>query len=427
VAEVAVRIDPGQDGGYGVGTWLEAEGRWIDYPNVTWDGPVQYFGKFVDVSDRAFSVNIRRGRQDETEPYGAGSSTVAVRNLDGFFDPSGPFPLRVRQPVQIRSSAQAYGAGTWAEAEGRWVDVGPAVTWLGPSLFVGFIEDTDLRYEPSGYSQLDIRCVDGLSILSNQVIADTAVPLELSGDRVRRILEAVGVDFPGPTEVDDGFSLLAAGTAVGNATQYLRQVEVSEQGRLFVDRTGILTFLDRRAAAGTPYIFSDDGTGTAYSSVDRFSGARSLFNRIVAQREGGATFAFNDERSQAEFSTRTLDLGTLLAATDTLVVGIIEALAVLFRRPFTRVFAATIPVDRLSPADEYDIVELDLFSAADVTFTPPGSGPIVLQALIQGIEHNITVGAAWTTQIYFERRFDDDVFTLDDATLGRLNISRLGF
>jgi hypothetical protein len=51
----------------------------------------------------------------------------------------------------------------------------------------------------------------------------------------------------------------------------------------------------------------------------------------------------------------------------------------------------------------------------------------VLEALIQGIEHNITVGAAWTTQIYFERRFVDDVFTLDDATLGRLNLSRLGF
>ena len=427
MAEVAVRIDPGQDGGYGRGTWAEAEGRWIDFPNRTWDGPVRYLGAFIDVSDRAFSANIRRGRQDETEPYGAGAATVAVRNLDGFFDPDGPFPLRVRQPIQVRSAAQAYGPGTWAAAEGRWADVEPGITWLGPALFIGFIEDTDLRYEPSGYSQLDIRCVDGLSILSNQVIGETAVPLEVSGDRIRRILEADGVDFPGPTDVDDGFSLLAAGTAAGNVTQYLRQAELSEQGRLFVDRNGRLRFVDRRPVFGTPYVFSDDGTGTAYSFVDRFSGARSLFNRIVARREDGPTFAFNDERSQAEFSTRALDLGTLLAATDTLVIGIIEALTVNFRRPFTRVFAATIPVDRLEPADEYEFVELDLFDPADITFTPPGSSPIVTQALIQGIQHNITIGAAWNTQLFFERRIEGEVFTLDDASLGRLNLNRLGF
>jgi hypothetical protein len=427
MAEVAVRIDPGQDGGYGRGTWAEAEGRWIDFPNTTWDGPVRYLGKFRDVSNLTFSVNIRRGRQDETEPYGAGSATVAVRNLDGFFDPDGPFPLRVRQPIQIRSSANTYGQGTWAEATGTWQDVEPNIVWLGPSLFIGFIEDTDLRYEPSGDAQLDIRCVDGLSILSNQVIAPTAVPLEVSGDRVRRVLNAEGVDFPGPVSVEDGFSLLAPGTADGNATEYLRRAELSEQGRLFVDRTGVLRFFDRRQTFGTPYVFADDGTGTAYSFVDRFSGARSLFNRIVARREDGPTFAFNDQRSQDEFSTRTLDLGTLLAASDTLVTGVIEFLTFIFRRPLTRVFAATVPVDRLSPEDEYELVELDLFTPADIKFTPPGSSSLVTQALIQGIEHNITVGGAWTTQFYFERREVGEFMTLDDVTLGRLNLNRLGF
>ena len=427
MAEVAVRIDPGQDGGYGRGTWADAEGRWIDFPATTWDGPVRYLGKFEDVSRFAFSANIRRGRQDETEPYGAGSAGIVVRNLDGFFDPDGPFPLRVRQPIQVRSSAKAYGPGTWAEATGTWQDVEPTLTWLGPPLFIGFIEDTDLRYEPSGDAQLDIRCVDGLSILSNQVIAPTAVPFEVTGDRVRRILDADGVDFPGEAVVEDGFSLLAAGTADGNATEYLRRAELSEQGRLFVDRTGVLRFLDRRQTFGTPYVFADDGIGTPFSAVDRFSGARTLFNRILARREDGPTFAFNDTRSQEEFSTRTLDLGTLLAASDAIVTGIIEFLTFEFRRPLTRVFAATVPVDRLSPDDEYALLELDLFDPADIRFTPPGSDTVVNPSLVQGIEHRITVGSAWTTQYYFERRETEVFMELDDPTLGRLNLNRLGF
>ena len=426
MAEVAVRIDPGQDGGYGRGAWADAEGRWVDYPATTWDGPVNYFGKFIDVSRYAFSANIRRGRLDETEPYGAGAATVTVRNLDGFFDPDGDFPLRVRQPIQIRSSAKAYGPGTWAQATGTWADQGDT-TWLGPPLFIGFIEDTDLIYDPSGDAQLNIRCVDGLSILSNQVIEPTAVPQELSGARVRRILDATGVDFPGETSVQDGFSPLAAGTATGNPTQYLRSVEVSEQGRLFVDRFGVLTFRNRRQTFGTPHVFADDGTGTPYSSVDRFSGARSLFNRILGQREGGTAFAFNDERSQQEFSTRTLDVGTLLAASDTTVVGIIEFLAFEFARPLTRVFAATVPVDRLSADDEYELLELDLLSPATIKFTPPGSSSIVTEAIVQGISHSITVGSAWTTQFAFERRGEQAFFELDDATLGRLNLNRLGF
>lgn len=427
MADVAVRIDPGQDGGIGPGTYEETEGRWIDFPNVTFDGPVRYLGKFRDVTSLAFSIGIRRGRRDETEPYGAGAANVTVRNITGFFDPEGDFPLRVRQPIQIRSAAQAFGPGAWVEQEGRWLDVEPSLTYLGPSLFIGFIEDTDLRYEPDGDAQMEIRCVDGQSILSNQVLSPIDVPQELSGDRVRRILESDGVDFPGPVSVDDGVSLLAAGVAEGNVNEYLRRAEQSEQGRLFVDRTGVLRFFDRRQDFGIPYLLSDDGTGTAYSTVERFSGARSLFNRILARREDGPTFAFNDARSQEEFSTRSLDLGVLLAASDALVRGIIEFLTFEFARPLTRVFAASVIVDRLDADGQYELVELDLSDAADIRITPPGAPEVTTQAIIQGIEHRITVGTAFVTEFYFERREEGIFMTLDDPELGRLNLNRMGF
>lgn len=425
MADVAIRIDPGAGGGYGPGSWQDAEGRWLDQTR-TWDGPWTYSGAFEDVSRFAYSASVRRGRQDETEPFGAASAQVGLRNLDGRFDPDGLFPLRLRQPIQIRSSLYAYGPGTWAEATGTWADAG-TTTWLGPAVFTGFVEDVDLTYDTSGDAEVRIAAVDGLSIVSNQELLDVAVPEENGGARIERVLGAPGVTFPGTTDIEAGITPMGAGTAAGNVTEYLRRIATSEQGRLFVDRDGVLVFRNRRAPFSTPVVFADDGTGYAYSTIERYSGARALFNRVLGKRVGGVTFAYNDERSQDEFNVRTLDIGELLTATDTFVQGIVENLALLFARPRTRVFQASVIVDRLDQAGEYALLELDFMSAADVKFTPPGADQITNTLLIQGIEHSITVSGTWTSTFYFEERPTGTFLTLDDATLGRLNLNPMAF
>jgi len=425
MADVAIRIDPGVGGGYGPGSWQDAEGRW-DEQVRTWDGPWVYLGDYVDVSRSAYQASVRRGRQDETEAFAGGNASVGLRNRDGRFDPAGPFPLRLRQPIQVRSSLYAYGPGTWAEASGTWAEAGD-VTWLGPAVFTGFIEDVDLTYDASGDADVRISAVDGLSIVSNQELFDVAVPEENGGARIDRILNAPGVTFPGPTSIDPGITPMQADLAAGNVTEYLRKVALSEQGRLFVDREGTLVFRNRRAAFASPVVFSDDGTGYAYSTVERYDGARALFNRVLGKRPGGVTFAFNDPRSQAEFNVRTLDLGDLLTASDTFVQSIISALALLFARPRTRVFRTSVIVDRLDQAGEYALVELDFMSGADVTFTPPGSRPITNRLVVQGIEHSIVLGGTWTATFFFEERPEGTFLTLDDPEFGRLDFNAMTF
>lgn len=382
-------------------------------------------GDWVDVADRGVSASVRRGRQDETESYGFGSAQIVLRNLDGYFDPDGTFPLRLRQQVELRSALFAYGTGTWAEASGTWDE--QTQTWLGALIFSGFVEDVDLRYEPGGNADLTLSCVDGLSILSNQSVTGLVVPLEDSGARVRRILTSPGVAFPGPTSVDDGEYLLGAATVTANVTEYLRKAELSEQGRLFVDREGTLVYLNRRSKPGTPYVFADDGTGTYFSTIERFSGARALFNRVTGQREGGPTITANSLTSQSEYSVRTRDLGSLLLSSDTVVIGLVSYLAVLYSDPPTRAYAVSVVVDRLDQASQYELLELDLSDSANVIFTPPGAAQFTSPSLIQGIEHRITVGSAWTTTFYFEPRSDEQFFTLDDDTLGLLDLNKLTY
>ena len=424
MAEVRVRIDPGIEGPTS-GTWVQQTGEWQEQV-TTWNGPFRYVGGFLHVGQRAYSVNVRRGRSDETEAFQSGSTQLQLRNLDGFFDPLGPFPLRLRQPLEVRDGFNDYGPGQFDEAVGTFQDFGTQ-TFLGQSVFAGFVEDVDLTYSPDGDAQVSLNGVDGLAILSNQSILNLPVPEEDGGDRIRRVIAAPDVNFPGPVSIDDGITLMGESVASRNVTEYLRQVEVSEQGRLFVTRDGTLTFRNRRADFGTPFVFADDGSGVFYSTLERYSGARSLFNRILGRREGGPTLAFNDQASQAEFNVRSLDIGELLTASDTFVAGIISALALLFATPRTRVFQASIVVNRLDDATRSEMLGLDLTSAATAIFSPPQSSQVQNDLLIQGIEHSIVVGGTWRSTFNFEERDTDVFFTLDDAEFGRLNFNRLAF
>jgi hypothetical protein len=424
MAEVRVRIDPGIEGPT-AGTWGEQVGAWEDQV-TTWNGPFRYVGGFLHVGQRAYAVTVRRGRSDETEPFQAGSAQIQFRNLDGFFDPAGPFPLRLRQPLQVRSGFNDYGPGQFDEAVGTFQDFG-TLTFLGQQVFDGFVEDADFAYSPDGDAEVSVNGVDGLVILSNQTVLNLAVPFENGGERIERVLDSPDVNFPGPVDIDAGVTPMAPGLANANVTEYLRQVEVSEQGRLFVDRNGTLRFRNRRADFGVPFVFADDGTGVFYSTLERYSGARSLFNRILGRRPDGPTLAFNDVASQEQFNVRALDLGELLTASDTFVAGIIESLVRLFARPRTRVFETSVIVNRLDDTTRESLLALDLTSAASAVFTPPGSGQVQNDLLIQGIEHSIVVGGTWRSVFNFEDRDLTVFFTLDDADEGRLNFSRLGF
>ena len=361
----------------------------------------------TDVTSSAVQVSVQRGRQDETEPFQAGRATLTVRNLDGTFDPDAT-PFRLRDDVVV-----------------YWTGNGTAVP-----VFSGFVEDVTLGYDLSGDATVQVSCVDGLTLLANQTIVDEAVVQQQSGERVQAVLGNAGVSWPAGTAIDTGISELAAGTATGNALEYLRQVEESEQGYLYVARDGVLTFRNRHTTLNNPIAgtqFSDDGAGIPYEQVERFSGARSLFNKVTGELEDETAREANDLTSQAEFSIRTLDLGIVLLRTAAVLEEFVEYLLAQFAEPLTTVDRLTVNLDRLAASDQEKLASFELVDICDVEFSPPGRSQFTDALLVQGVQHTVTVGQAWRTTLSFQRRDTRSFVILDDVTAGRLDFNVLAF
>ena len=361
----------------------------------------------TDITDTVAQVSVARGRSDETEAYQAGRATFTARNIAGTYDPTST-PFRLRDPVVV-----------------YWTGNGTAIP-----VFTGFVEDVTLDYDLSGDAIANVSCVDGLALLANQTIVDAAVVQQQSGARVQAVLGNAGVSWPAGTAIDTGISELASGTATGNALAYLRQVEESEQGYLYVSRSGVLTFRSRHTTLNNPIAgaqFSDDGSGIPYEQVARFSGARSLFNKVTGELEDGTAREADDLTSQAEFSIRTLDVGALLMRAVAVLEDLVEYLLNRFSEPSTRVDSLTVNLDRLSTVNAEKMAGFELVDMCDVEFTPPGRSAFTDSLLVQGIQHSVTVGGPWRTTLSFEERDTRTFLVLDDATLGRLDSNRLAF
>ena len=361
----------------------------------------------TDITSSVVQVSVQRGRTDETEPFQAGVASLTVRNIAGTFDPTAT-------PFQLRDNVVVYWSGN-----------GTAVP-----VFTGFVEDVSLDYDLSGDAVAQVRCVDGFALLANQTLVDEAVAEEQSGERVLAVLANGGVSWPAGTAIDTGISELAAGTASGNALQYLRQVEESEQGYLYVDRAGVLTFRNRHTTLNEPIAgtqFSDDGVGLPYEQVARFSGARSLFNKVTGELEDGTAREADDLTSQAEFSIRTLGIGTVLLRSVQILEDFVEFLLAQYSEPVTRVDSLTVNLDRLSAADQELLASFELVDVCDVEFTPPGRSAFTDGLLVQGISHTVSVGGAWRTSLSFQRRDTRAFLRLDDSVFGKLDENVLAF
>jgi len=282
----------------------------------------------------------------------------------------------------------------------------------------------------SGDAIANVSCVDGLAILANQTLVPQAVIQQKSGERVNAVLANSGVSWAGATSIDTGVSELAAGTASDNILSYIRTVEESEQGYFYVSRSGVLTFRNRHTTLNSPIagdLFSDDGTGIPYDEVSRFSGARSLFNRVTARLEDGVEVSSDNAASQAEFSIRTLDLGTVLLRQPSVASDLTQYLLFQYSEPTTRIESLTVNLNGQDFAVREKLLAFDLGDICDARFSPPGAASFTDELFVQGIRHTATVVGPWRTTFSFARRDTRQFFVLDDAEFGRLDENVVAF
>jgi hypothetical protein len=359
------------------------------------DGDIAY----VDVSGKAFSVSVNRGRNRDLERTNAGVVGVQFRNEDRAFDPRNPDSFLTqyvvpRKPVRVSVN--------------------------GAIAFTGLVDDWNFDYSLGGQSVASLSGSDGFSTFARQVNAGGSAVEELSSDRIDRVLDQSTVNWPADRrDLDTGSTTLAAGLLEGNALTYLNEVEASESGLIFITKDGSFGFRQRLVPTVTDAVeFTDNGPGIKYEDIQISYGSELLANRSTVTSVAGTATA-EDATSIVTYGITERDVTTLLSS-NTQLQALADYIVARYGNPEYRIDNVTVNLRAVTPSQMNDVLGLELGDQADVVFTPNDIGsPIAIRSRIIGISHN--VGADRHLMSFAFEALPFEFFILDDAVFGKLD------
>jgi hypothetical protein len=366
--------------------------------------------EWYDVSSFVQGVQVSRGRSRQLDYYQGGTATIFFKNADRRFDPlntSSPYYPTIKPRNLVRISSR------------------------GKYLFTGFVTDWDFEYDIANQDIGTANCADAFSVLANQVLSASTPSTESTGIRVNTVLNFSEVDFRGGRNISDGLSTLGsfAISADTNVLNYLRQVERSELGSLFIAANGNIVFRERSEFPGNAIVsFADDGTGISYQSLINQFGDELLFNYIRAQSPAGAEQIASDTASINEFQISQLVWSDLLNSSTTEVSNISKVLLTQYKDPKVRFTGLSLQLLGLSETEQDPILNLDLTDFINVkkTFATGAPSSITEFSLITGIKHDIRPSSHVVT-FAIENRKNTTGLILGDSSFGLLDSDVLYF
>lgn len=368
--------------------------------------------QFVDLTALVLSASTNRGRNRELEQFTAGTATVRFRDPSRVLDPlntASPYYPNVvpRCPVEI------YVAGV--------------------VVYSGYVTDWDTDYSIApGGCVVTALCSDAFTVLANQNLNAWTPSEQSSSARVAAVLTRPEIVYQGPYAVSAGSSTLGAYAVTDgtNALSYLMAVTESEQGELYVDAAGTLTFMGRTEALDRPAgaAFVDAGTGLRYQTLTNAFGDELLYNYVVTQSPAGAAQVTSSATSIALYQSQTLSKTALLNSTTTEVANLGNYLLGRYSEPVLRFTGVTTQLSGLGSADVAILLDLDLTDSASVmkSFTTGTPATSTQQLLVSGIAHTISPGSH-TLTFTFESSDQNSYLRLNDAVFGTLDNNLLAF
>jgi hypothetical protein len=372
--------------------------------------------RFFDITPRLVTTTVRRGKNNALDRIDAGIVTIVVDNSDREFDPlyeNGPYFGQLVPRRSVRVSANDL------------------------PVFVGFIDDFDIQYEPGKQSVVQIQVSDAFSVLANSGLEEFTPESELSGDRIITVLDRPEVDWPIELrDIDLGNSvMLDTDVSEGTGTlEYLQLVADSEFGTLFLAKDGKISYRERNAVPNIPNIvFSDEIVageyiGIQFADVNIVYGSENLYNRIALENADlfpEQAYA-EDVDSQIFYGPRLLSKSGLLVQDPSQLEFLAEFLLARYKEPQYRFETVTVVMDTLSLANQDAVLDLEIGDIVLVRFEPSDIPPAIEQyCRIIGVNHD------WnptSKNISFSlERLDFAIFILDDAVLGVLDDDRLAY
>lgn len=380
---------------------------------------------YVNATPYVYGLNITRGKTRALDHYEPGLTSVVFDNQTRVFDPT-------------NTSSPFYG---YVAAKQRVI-----VTQGGFTVFSGLIDAWEFSFSVDGTSTASLSASDLTSLFTNQVFVNSVTfPSELSGSRVNRVLDADEVQWPsgwGSRVLDAGTQLLDQQTveAGTNVFDYLRSVEDSEQGQLFIDASDSLKFQDNSrylSSSGTLPVLADDNStyisyGSAipawkYDSIEVSFATNLLYNSVVVYSYDGVGFAQAEvPDSIASNSKMALEIENVLYGDRERLQSLATYVVGKYSEPEYRFESIRLNMFALTSGQQETIFdELRLNNFVKIRFTPNSTGSVIERlARIIGIDHDAEPGSYYMTFRFESIRYPSLI--LDDASYGKLDTNTLG-
>lgn len=394
----------------------------IDYVEIRLIHPDFVLG-YPNLAPDALSVNITRGKFQQLDSYEPGSATIVLNNYDRKYDPT-------------NTSSPLYGYIKPKMRIEIWVTTSIAIS--------GLIDNWAFNYDVGGESTATIFMTDFTSLFANQYLTAQTFPSELSGARINRILSDVNVSWStayGDRLIDPGTQLLDGDSIETNTNvlEYIRRIELSEQGQFYAQSNYSVRFSDNNNALKSTdaiEIFADDGSvnttgGTSRPSVPYQNLAIDystdlMYNRIIANSWTALNTAIiRVEDSISNYSINQLNVDGVLYNSSDKLANLVTYLAAKYAYPRYGFASLTVNVANIKSNLDVFILNTSLNKFAKVIFTPNRTGSAISKFVrIIGIQHDISPNTHMMT-FQFEN-FDALPLVLDDTSYGKLDSNVLG-
>jgi hypothetical protein len=362
--------------------------------------------QYYDITSYVTGIQLTRGKSDDIATVSAGDFVVELNNRSRAFDPtyaSSPFYGQIIPKRQVRYS----------------------VNGIQQAQMV--IDDWNLAYQPNGDAVASFVASDGFVYLNNQTLSASTATSQLSGARVNAILDDPYVSWPASDRVvDTGTATFGADIIPNNQNvlQYLQQIEQSEQGLLFIGKTGNLIYQDKTHSPTTTGLvkLADDGTGIPYQNMQISYGSENLINEVTANSVITNTeITTTDTDSQATYGIFNATFSNLLVNTDAQVLTYEASILKKYAQPVYRFTEVQVRLNGLSDANANAILGLELGDFINVVFTPSNLPPAINKyAQVIRFNHSVDITGEHIVTLGLNT-LNFTYLILDDTIFGKLD------
>ena len=390
----------------------------LDNTEYVLDGTSQ----FATVMDGTIALTAKRGRANTGDQFAYGTMNFTLNDTyaDGVFN-----PFDTTSPYYDPNNNQPGLAPLREVRFSRY-----SSTNVKELLWVGYIVNYDYTFTLGGLDTVTVNCADFSYQLGQTFLAEWNVTEQLSSARFNDLLDLPEVAYTGSRSIETGVALLggAAAYTVANGTSvagYADKINEAEQGRIFVDREGTITFQKRIGQTlGIPVAeFHDNGTQIGYSAIDISFQADTVINRAsVAHAGASSPEVAEDLASQALYLIQTRSITDSLVHNDAAALTLAEYLISPDPEARFNFLGTEFPG---TPALDQDTLALldvgDLINIQKSITTSSGPTQFAQDLTIEGLEHRLTLSAGHAVTYFTSPTLVVYELVLDDIVYGTLD------